>query len=968
MSLPPAAVLPLLTRWPDERVLGTLLTGGVHRFLPTRLGQPGATAAIWAMATQRRFWLVAHDPATEETWAVAVADPALVRVGEGWQRDTLQVGPWTLDLRRGSRREAQALRARFEAASPDGEPWPPPAAPPGPRTPPARGADLREDRRPEVALVNADERVLCALETDQRLAVSGWAGPADLPLWLWISTHRVLLAAAHPDGGPSWTRPLPPGPLAIEARALAVDDLRLLPRGPREQIELAVALAAVSDPADRWALAARHALIHGAPARAVRLLGDAWANHGIEASWPHIAEIALACGQGRLATAAAARALASRPELDVAAVVALWEREVVQVARAVRAARLSWRAVREVLHDALDAAATGPAPPEALAEPARRPREVWAAALAAHRRFADARAVWGPPGDAREHTAVAALAELQGSDDAAAAWQRAAERARAEGLDPYPALACATGQEETAARRWRWGAWAWQDGRTAEAAASWRRALALDDGAGAAAEALPAAARRALADVALAARRPAVAIDALRASIAEEPHDEPTRLRLALLLADEGRRPVEAARVHLDLVADHDAGRLKEPAWARHAHLVAAARLFSRGGDPDRALAALHEAVAGSYLDLDAWDAVLDVSDVSDVFVPAPVRGWWAHLRGVLTGTPAGEPLPPAAHLDGATLDALHPGGVGWLAGLRQALASSSCPEARALTRGLDRVADDGHAEAQRLLDHLARTLDLPIPPSGWTFRGTGAWGVSAWPSAPPVVLVGARHLRPDDERALTPAELRFALAAELVHLRCDHPVLTFEQSWLDTSRSVYDQVDGWAGAAEVLFDLATLLPGVDQARKVGTLVKLGRAALKARGAAKGAARLADPIAGWIGGERPSEPRGLSRERLSEAALRMRMQAERAALLLTGDLAAAVAATLKLSTAGAAAVPRVATVGLLEVLRDPDGPLSPSEAIRLTGLVAFAAAHRPMPERVAPLAATRPTGRDTRRP
>ena len=188
---------------------------------------------------------------------------------------------------------------------------------------------------------------------------------------------------------------------------------------------------------------------------------------------------------------------------------------------------------------------------------------------------------------------------------------------------------------------------------------------------------------------------------------------------------------------------------------------------------------------------------------------------------------------------------------------------------------------------------------------------------------------------------------MRFALAAELVHLRCDHPVLIFDASWLGTSRSVYDQVNGWAGTAETVFDLVTLLPGLDQARKVQTLVKLARTAFRTRGVVDKAVNLADPVVAWLGLSAEQEERGLSREGLSGAALQFRIQAERAALLLTGDLRAAVDALLVLSTRSADKVDQVRSEGLATILRDPEGGLAGDELLRLSALVAFATSHMP---------------------
>lgn len=952
-SLPPAALLPLLNRFADERLVGHALTAGVHRFEPPTLRDPQPNAAIWVACTDKRFWLVAHEPDLEQTWAVAVGEPSQLHLESGWQRDTLHVGPWSVPLRRGGRREIEQLIERFGKQDPRGDPWPLDLAWPGPPALSAPGVEQAESA-PPVPQHSAQERLLVALELDHKRTISGFDGPEDHPIWLWISTHRALLAAGSPGGAPPWTLALPAGPLPIEGRKLVVQGCALQPRGSKARVALAETLAASPTPAARWALAVRHRVICGEPTTALAVLGAAHAQGAHEQCWPHLAQVCLAMDQGVLAGSASWRALQEQPDLDPAAVANLWRRESSALARSLRG--VSWREVRELTGEVLDSLAGAPPPPEALPRPPRSPAEVWSSALAAAGQFRKAHALWPAPGSPRGHLAHAVLATLAEQPDSDRAWWAAAEAAHAAGSPPWFALANAADQRETAALRWRWGHWAWIEGHLHEARASWRRAIALDGGAGALSEPLPAEALRALAEVCVQIDRPIPAARVLEAAANLDPACEPTRLRYASLLAELLGRPLAAADLRAGLARDLAAGILRDPQVPLWAHLRDAALLRARGGQPDGALATLHQLVESCFLEPQALRAAIDCDEV---YVPGVTREWWRHLHGVLTTGQGGQPLSPVSHPTDAFLAGLHPEPAGWRASPAPRIGAARGPDYITLSRGLDRLERAGFDRVASLLDHLSADLDLEERPVGFVFRGQGAWGISSWPCSPPVVLVGAEHLLPGTGRTLDEAELAFAIAAELLHLRCQHPVLAFEATLLGSSRNLFDQLGGWAGAAGVIVELLSLLPGLDQASKVGTLWRLTRAALKAQGEVGRALQLADPVVSWLSQDSTPEPHGLSREKLTRAALGMRVQAERGALILTGDLQAAVRAVLKLSTQAVTLAPQVARRGLLDCLSDPESTLSPAEAYRLTALLGYAASLRPAGAVASPQSRTR---------
>lgn len=938
MSLPPPALLPHLNRFPSERFLGSLLTAGVHYFRPHKLADPPRTAAIWALATHRRLWLVAFEPAFEQTWAVAVGRADAARVEHGWKRDTLHVGRWAVPLRRGERSQAEALLTRWARAEPQGDPYPEPSAP-SPPTPSAEGGLATPG--PAVPRSGPKERALCALPTQFTVPTSDWAGPVEATAWLWISTHRSAIIVPSPHGEPPWMRPIPVGPASLDGQGLAVEGARLHVKAARTTAELALALLAIRAPADRWALAARQAIITGEPERALHLLAEAWALGAGDRSWPHLAQIALAFDQGPLATAAVWRALTVHEGIDPHGLTALWQREDGALRRSVRATQLTWARARAVISEPLDALVHHPAPPPDLPAPPRSPSEVWATALAMHGRFDEARSTWrdlGPQPDPRDALAHAALAHAAGQPDAAEAWQRAAEAAYDHNAPPWWALAQATGLHETAARRWRWGAWAWAEGRPDEARASWRRALALDEGEGALSEPLPTDALRALAQVAVNAERPPVAVTVLRAAVHADPTHEPTRLQLADLLDEALRQPLRAADQSIALARDLEDGVLHAPHQTRWQHYTQAAARLARGGDPDGALSALHQAVAGSVLDAEALRGALACPGV---FVPRALREWWAHIAAALDPAGSddrGQPLPARPPVSEDDLRELWP----FDDDLAAHTHGAPTPIAAAtLTRGLDDAQRAGHPDLQRTVDAVCAELGLEPAPIAFVSRGDEAWGVSCWSSAPPVTLIGVEHLDADGPRYLDPGALRFALAAELAHLRCQHTMPRVERP-AHGCRSPFALAVPAALASHAALSVASAVPIAPLRARVAALADLPSHAAPPRQVDR-AVRLAEPVVSWLSPERAA-PRHRAAQ-LAQVSLQRQIHADRVALRVTGDLHAALRALLRLSPTPACAA-RLTSDGLSAILADPHAALPPDLAVRAAALVRFATQQR----------------------
>lgn len=266
-------------------------------------------------------------------------------------------------------------------------------------------------------------------------------------------------------------------------------------------------------------------------------------------------------------------------------------------------------------------------------------------------------------------------------------------------------------------------------------------------------------------------------------------------------------------------------------------------------------------------------------------------------------------------------------------------LGSVRAPDHSALVDYCERLERD--SAAQRALADASFVLGVPSV-GGFVSRGDKAIGVRAYEGTTPFLLVGGRHLDPEGDFSMHPWELRFAIAAEVAHLRFRHTRAT--------------QSEVWAGAFEkgrfgfeVLFGLLPALKGVEVIDKVWEIIEgykkgpIGRvvhgvdvaerAVTKARGKRT---------------RQPAPPReqlvAAPNEKLVAAHRVMQLTADRAGLLLSSDLGAAVRSMFLSSHTYRPELPVAERHGLLATLsrRDDDEEMVFQDlAVRVAALVAF---------------------------
>ena len=203
----------------------------------------------------------------------------------------------------------------------------------------------------------------------------------------------------------------------------------------------------------------------------------------------------------------------------------------------------------------------------------------------------------------------------------------------------------------------------------------------------------------------------------------------------------------------------------------------------------------------------------------------------------------------------------------------------------------------------------------------GYVRHGQQTTGLRACDGPPPFLVVGADHLDPRSELFLGPGELRFLIGSEVAHLALGHARLTSQGLW----DRVFDEAPTFLA---LLADLAPFIPvrGATLARglQLARLIPLQRMRTPRPGPAR------DLAVAW--GD------------LLAACRLMQLSADRAGLLICGDLRAATRGLLLASPAGRDALGRAERHGLHAALHRPGegDELVPTQlALRVAALFSF---------------------------
>jgi hypothetical protein len=268
---------------------------------------------------------------------------------------------------------------------------------------------------------------------------------------------------------------------------------------------------------------------------------------------------------------------------------------------------------------------------------------------------------------------------------------------------------------------------------------------------------------------------------------------------------------------------------------------------------------------------------------------------------------------------------------------LQTLIAAVPSPDHGLLRDYCERLSSEKHGGATRALRRAATVLGIET--EAYISRGSKSVGIRAYDGKKSFVLIGGQHLEPDGPRALSESEFAFVLGTELAHLKLGHTPVTSSEVWSGAFTKTRDGLD-------LVFGLLPLLKGLRFADKASQMLS-SVPAEKLRRIVMSADRLGLlPRLDLHVETTPSDDDVLSRvhEELVAAHRVMQLTADRAGLLVAGNVAAALRAVLLARPDYAELAEAVENDGLGSVLarRNDAGQISYQElAIRVAALLSF---------------------------
>ncbi len=333
-------------------------------------------------------------------------------------------------------------------------------------------------------------------------------------------------------------------------------------------------------------------------------------------------------------------------------------------------------------------------------------------------------------------------------------------------------------------------------------------------------------------------------------------------------------------------------------------------------------------------------------------------------------------PEPPPGSLTDAELESLrHPlareeGLMGWIQGW---LAVQDAPDRSTLKRYCEQLSPKRHEGSLHAL--TSATLALGTPGlEAYISHGVLGHGLRAYEDDPSYLLIGGQHLYEDSVERMSSAELRFAVAAEVAHLRFQHNRVTSSEVWdgavdklkkaLDLaatalsfgapisrvldSKTTYNILSS-AFSAATLSRIYTVEKTGEAISTVGAnvAVVMGQGADavgKAQGVTGGVTGAMDKVREYTGNQARTRTLGVDQRQLVVAHRVMQLSADRAGLLLCGDIRAAVRAVFITGPDSLVELPMAEQHGLERALsrRGPEGEILHQDlAIRVGALLSF---------------------------
>ena len=276
-----------------------------------------------------------------------------------------------------------------------------------------------------------------------------------------------------------------------------------------------------------------------------------------------------------------------------------------------------------------------------------------------------------------------------------------------------------------------------------------------------------------------------------------------------------------------------------------------------------------------------ASSAPADARDLALASVLRP-RGLARHEAGLALPT---SPL-SAEQIEGTLTHPLARGQNSLVASAQKLIALSPEPDHAALSDYCEALDARQHPQARRALDAAGVAFSVPQL-RAYVSRGKKSIGMRGYEGSPPYILLGNAHLDQASPFYMTEAELAFAIGAEALHLKLGQARLTSNEIWAGAFART-------KGGVELALGLLPLLRGLPLATSLTKVLdKIPEPALR---------RGLEALVRFERGQRrtssghEASAGALSHinENLMTAHRLMQMSADRAGLVLTGDLRASL--------------------------------------------------------------------------
>ncbi|MCP4701738.1 MAG: hypothetical protein GY862_33500 [Gammaproteobacteria bacterium] len=270
---------------------------------------------------------------------------------------------------------------------------------------------------------------------------------------------------------------------------------------------------------------------------------------------------------------------------------------------------------------------------------------------------------------------------------------------------------------------------------------------------------------------------------------------------------------------------------------------------------------------------------------------------------------------------------------------LQNFLAAKNVPDQSALKSYAKRVTPQTEPELAAALMDGALLLGMPAV-EGFISFGKLSTGIRGHEGQPSFILIGSEHLDSASPYWMTSAELRFLIGAELAHIKFKHARITSREIWegvFDKAMFVVNLVPILGSYLDKLGKLGKFAGhAADAAGKIAVVQAVINHARKAAASAQNIFRRHPEIS--------ESSETLDEQNLISAFRAMQLTADRAALMLCGDLKPAVRAIFKSSLRLNPELPMAEQLGLDLFLSrtDDKGELMFQEpAIRIAALFSF---------------------------